>query len=148
QGIQDAFRQVESLAPVILGAISTSPSALDEALAGWARWREEDAAEYYWLAADLGKAGKPPTVLPEVAQRFVPAGQDGLAPGSVQPPLRALQGGDAATAGGCDSPLAGAWRMRPASAARRGGRPRCRGHPAKTPGPASALCPARDRGRP
>src|SRR5260370_13557713 len=34
--------------------------------------------------------------------------------------------------------------MRPASSAGRGGRPHRRGHPAKTPGPASALCPARD----
>ena len=75
QGIQDAFRQVESLAPVILGAISTSPSALDEALAGWARWRDEDAAAYYWLAADFGKAGMPPAVLPEIAQRLYQQGK-------------------------------------------------------------------------
>ena len=43
QGIQDAFRQVEFLAPALLGAIDRSPAALDEALAGWARWRDEDA---------------------------------------------------------------------------------------------------------
>ena len=70
QGIQDAFRQVEFLAPAILGAISRSPSALDEALAGWARWRDEDAAEHYWLAADLGQAGLAPAVLPEIARRL------------------------------------------------------------------------------
>jgi 2-polyprenyl-6-methoxyphenol hydroxylase-like FAD-dependent oxidoreductase len=75
QGIQDAFRQVESLAPAILGGISTSPSALDEALAAWARWRDEDAAEYYWLATDFGKAGMPPTVLPEIAQRLYQQGK-------------------------------------------------------------------------
>src|SRR5690242_3234249 len=75
QGIQDAFRQVESLAPVILGAISASPSALDEALAGWARWRDEDAREYYWLAADFGKAGVPPAVLQEIAQRLYQRGK-------------------------------------------------------------------------
>jgi len=75
QGIQDAFRQVESLAPVILGAIGTSPSALDEALAGWARWRDEDAVAYYWLAADFGKAGLPPAVLPEIAQRLYQQGK-------------------------------------------------------------------------
>ena len=75
QGIQDAFRQVESLAPAILGAINTSPSALDEALAGWARWRDEDARDYYWLAADFGKAGVPPAVLPEIAQRLYQRGK-------------------------------------------------------------------------
>jgi len=75
QGIQDAFRQVESLASAIPGAISISPSALDEALAGWARWRDEDAAEYYWLAADFGKAGMPPAVLQEIAQRLYQRGK-------------------------------------------------------------------------
>jgi 2-polyprenyl-6-methoxyphenol hydroxylase-like FAD-dependent oxidoreductase len=70
QGIQDAFRQVEFLAPAILGVINRSPSALDEALAGWARWRDEDAGEHYWLAGDLGKAGLAPAVLPEIAQRL------------------------------------------------------------------------------
>ena len=75
QGIQDAFRQVESLAPAVIGAINRSPSALDEALAGWARWRDEDAGEHYWLAADLGKAGLAPAVLPEIAQRLYERGK-------------------------------------------------------------------------
>ena len=75
QGIQDAFRQVEFLAPAILGAINRSPSALDEALAGWARWRDDDAGEHYWLAADLGKAGLAPAVLPEIAQRLYERGK-------------------------------------------------------------------------
>jgi 2-polyprenyl-6-methoxyphenol hydroxylase-like FAD-dependent oxidoreductase len=75
QGIQDAFRQVESLAPAILGAIDGSPGALDESLARWARWRDDDAAEYYWLAADLGREGLAPAVLPEIAQRLYESGQ-------------------------------------------------------------------------
>ena len=75
QGIQDAFRQVEALAPAILGAINKSPSALDEALAGWARWRDEDAGEHYWLATDLGKAGLAPAVLPEIARRLYERGK-------------------------------------------------------------------------
>ena len=75
QGIQDAFRQAEFLEPAILSAISESPSALDEALAGWARWRDDDAGEHYWLAADLGKAGPAPAVLPEIAQRLHERGQ-------------------------------------------------------------------------
>jgi len=80
QGIQDALRQVENLAPAILGAISTSPSALDEALARWARWRDEDAFEHYWLAVDQGKAGLSPAVLPEIAQRLLERGkQDSFA---------------------------------------------------------------------
>ena len=68
-------RQVEFLAPAILGAINRSPSALDEALAGWARWRDEDAVEHYWLAADLGKAGLAPAVLPEIARRLYERGK-------------------------------------------------------------------------
>ena len=75
QGIQDAFRQVEFLAPAILGAINRSPSALDEALAGWASWRDDDAGEHYWLAADLGKAGLAPAVLPEIAQHLYEQGK-------------------------------------------------------------------------
>jgi 2-polyprenyl-6-methoxyphenol hydroxylase-like FAD-dependent oxidoreductase len=112
QGIQDAFRQVESLAPVILGAISASPSALDEAVAGWARWRDEDAREYYWLAADFGKAGVPPAVLPEIAQRLYERGKLGSlmdlfnhrsAPAKVfTPPLVAGATARLLARGGCD----------------------------------------------
>jgi len=108
QGIQDAFRQVESLAQAILGTISRSPSALDEALARWARWRDEDAGEHYWLATDLGKAGLAPAVLPEIAQRLYERGKGDLfnhrsTPSKVLTPPRIL----AATArllarGGCD----------------------------------------------
>ncbi len=75
QGIQDAFRQIEVLTPTILGVINRSPSALDEALVGWARWRDDDAGEHYWLAADLGKAGLAPAVLPEIAQRMYERGK-------------------------------------------------------------------------
>ena len=99
QGIQDAFRQAEFLAPAILGAINRSPSALDEALAGWARWRDDDAGEHYWLAADLGKAGLAPAVLPEIAQRLCDQGKLGSfidlfnhrsAPSKVLTPPRSL----------------------------------------------------------
>jgi 2-polyprenyl-6-methoxyphenol hydroxylase-like FAD-dependent oxidoreductase len=75
QGIQDAFRQVEYLAPAILSAISRSPSAQDETLTRWARSRDNDAVEHYWLAADLGKAGLAPAVLPEIAQRLYERGK-------------------------------------------------------------------------
>ena len=148
QGIQDAFRQVESLAPAILGAIGKSPSALDEALAGWARWRDEDAGGALLARRRPRQGGLGACGATGDRTAFVRAGQAGLVPGPVQPPLGPLQGADASTVGGRDSPLAGAWRMRPASAAGRGGRPLRRGRPAKTPGPTPALCPARDvRGR-
>jgi flavin-dependent dehydrogenase len=75
QGIQDALRQAETLAPAIIGAVNGPPSALDEALAGWARWRDKDAFEYYWMAVDLGKAGLPPAVLPAMAQRLLKQGK-------------------------------------------------------------------------
>jgi flavin-dependent dehydrogenase len=112
QGIQDALRQAEHLAPAIAGAIGGSPSALDTALAGWARWRDQDAYEHYWLAFDLGKAGPAPAALPEIAQRLLARGKlDGYhnlfnhrsVPSQVMTPPRLL----AATArllarGGCD----------------------------------------------
>jgi hypothetical protein len=43
--------------------------------ASWARWRDEDAFEHYWLAVDQGKAGLSPAVVPEMAQRLVKQGK-------------------------------------------------------------------------
>jgi 2-polyprenyl-6-methoxyphenol hydroxylase-like FAD-dependent oxidoreductase len=71
QGIQDAFRQVDALAPLIVEHIGQSDEALDNALAKWGRWRDKDAAEHYWFAADLGKAGAMPTAFPELVRRLV-----------------------------------------------------------------------------
>jgi 2-polyprenyl-6-methoxyphenol hydroxylase-like FAD-dependent oxidoreductase len=68
QGISDAFRQVEALAPVILGAVEESPATLDAAVTEWARWRDRDAAETYWLAADFGAAKPAPTLLVETTR--------------------------------------------------------------------------------
>lgn len=70
QGIADAFRQVETLAPVIARAINQPQAKLDMALAHWARWRDRDAAEYYWLAADFGAAGRAPSVLVEATRQL------------------------------------------------------------------------------
>jgi 2-polyprenyl-6-methoxyphenol hydroxylase-like FAD-dependent oxidoreductase len=112
QGIQDALRQVEHLASAILGAINSSPSALDGALARWARWRDEDAVEHYWLAADVGKAGLMPAVLPEIAQRLLKQGkQDSFTdlfnhrstPSKVLTPPRIMAAtGRLLVRGGCD----------------------------------------------
>jgi flavin-dependent dehydrogenase len=71
QGIQDAFRQADALAPAIVrGLRSGSDAELDRELREWGRWRDKDAAEHYWLATDLGKAGSAPAVLPEIARRL------------------------------------------------------------------------------
>lgn len=73
QGIADAFRQVDALASAIVDGLERSDRALDVRLAAWGRWRDQDAAEHYWFAADLGRAGSVPTVLPELARRLVAA---------------------------------------------------------------------------
>ncbi len=75
QGIGDAFRQVEALAPTILSAADGSGDGLDRALARWGRWRDEDAAEHYWFATDLGKAGALPAALPEMQRRLLAQGK-------------------------------------------------------------------------
>lgn len=56
QGISDALRQVERLAPAI-GAGLEGPKSLDRVMAGWWKWRDKDAAEMHWFATDLGAAG-------------------------------------------------------------------------------------------
>jgi 2-polyprenyl-6-methoxyphenol hydroxylase-like FAD-dependent oxidoreductase len=75
QGIQDAFRQVDTLVPEIIGGLGGSAKGPDRALADWGRWRDQDAAEHYWLATDLGKAGQVPAVLPEIARRLLAQGK-------------------------------------------------------------------------
>jgi 2-polyprenyl-6-methoxyphenol hydroxylase-like FAD-dependent oxidoreductase len=75
QGITDAFRQAEALAPVISGAIGRPDAELDGAVADWARWRDRDAFEHHWLSCDLGAAGAMPAVLSEMMRRFERRGQ-------------------------------------------------------------------------
>ncbi len=75
RGIADAFRQVESLAPIIADTVRLSPESLDSALAGWGRWRDKDFAEHYWFAVDLGKAGRVPSPQPEFIKRLVDQGK-------------------------------------------------------------------------
>jgi 2-polyprenyl-6-methoxyphenol hydroxylase-like FAD-dependent oxidoreductase len=75
QGIGDAFRQAEALAPVILRSIDDSDAALDEAVSGWARWRDRDAAEHHWLATDFGAAGTAPAVVVEVSRQLYEQGR-------------------------------------------------------------------------
>ena len=75
QGIADAFRQAEALAPVIINAVHDSDAALDAAVTAWARWRDRDAAEHSWLAADFGAARSTPTVVVEVTRRLYQQGR-------------------------------------------------------------------------
>jgi 2-polyprenyl-6-methoxyphenol hydroxylase-like FAD-dependent oxidoreductase len=75
QGISDAFRQSEALAAVIGGAIDASDGTLDRDVAAWARWRDQDAKEHYWLAADFGAAGAAPGVQVEILRRMRDRGQ-------------------------------------------------------------------------
>jgi 2-polyprenyl-6-methoxyphenol hydroxylase-like FAD-dependent oxidoreductase len=98
-GIQDAFRQVEALAAAITAETGGSPEALDRAVSAWSRWRDRDAAEYYWLACDMGAAGTTPAVLPELMRRLLAQGKIDLfldllthraKPSQVLTPLRLL----------------------------------------------------------
>jgi flavin-dependent dehydrogenase len=73
QGIGDAFRQSEALVPAIVRGLGDSDAALDQATAEWGRWRDWDAIEHYWLATDMGKAGRAPVALPEVGKRLLAA---------------------------------------------------------------------------
>jgi flavin-dependent dehydrogenase len=77
QGIGDAFRHSEALAQAISRSWNGSAEGLDHGLASWARWRDKDAAEQYWFAVDMGKAGPLPTALPEVARRLQAQGKLG-----------------------------------------------------------------------
>ena len=54
QGISDAFRQADHLAPGIVAGLQGD---LDAELRRWWAWRDDDAWDMYWFAADLGSAG-------------------------------------------------------------------------------------------
>jgi len=66
RGIGDAFLQADRLAPAIAAGLEESDRALDAAMTRWGRWRDDEFAEHYWLAIDLGKSGELPSVLPEL----------------------------------------------------------------------------------
>jgi flavin-dependent dehydrogenase len=67
QGIADALRQAERLAASICQGIETH--TVEEHLRGWWRWRDTDAAEWYWWARDLGRAGAQSPVVVEMLRR-------------------------------------------------------------------------------
>ena len=57
QGISDALRQVEKLSAAIVRGFG-NPKQRDEELRSWWRWRDRDALQHYWFAADIGKRGR------------------------------------------------------------------------------------------
>jgi 2-polyprenyl-6-methoxyphenol hydroxylase-like FAD-dependent oxidoreductase len=66
QGIADALRQAECLAPAIGNALD---GAGDQALYDWWAWRDRDAWEMYWYAHDMGDPGDAPPLLREIERR-------------------------------------------------------------------------------
>ncbi len=76
QGISDALRQAERLASAIVAGMGTTAS-LDDAMATWWRWRDDDAAEMAWFAGDLGRAGPVPPVLVEILTELAAKGEMG-----------------------------------------------------------------------
>jgi len=69
QGISDAFRQIEVLGQAIVDGLGSG--GLDDKLAAWWRWRDDDALEKYWFAYDLGKAGPVTPVVAEMLKRVL-----------------------------------------------------------------------------
>jgi len=69
QGISDALRQSETVAEAIVTGFG-SPRGLDDTLAAWWKWRDTDAIEMHWFAADLGAAGPMPPVVVEMLDQL------------------------------------------------------------------------------
>jgi flavin-dependent dehydrogenase len=63
-GISDALRQAERLADAICLGIDTH--TVEPRLHAWWRWRDADAAEWYWWAREFGRAGEFPPVIVEL----------------------------------------------------------------------------------
>lgn len=68
QGISDALRQGKKLAGVIEAGLGLG--RLEERLHQWWRWRDEDAWEMYWLAADMGSETGVERVVVEMFRRL------------------------------------------------------------------------------
>jgi 2-polyprenyl-6-methoxyphenol hydroxylase-like FAD-dependent oxidoreductase len=70
QGISDALRQVDRLVPAIVDGLDGSET-LDGSLDRWWRWRDEDAAEHHWFAAQLGQGGRVPSTFVEALRKML-----------------------------------------------------------------------------
>lgn len=69
QGIADALRQVEALAPAIERGLA-GPEPDDRPLLEWWDWRDRDAWEMYWFAQDLGATDRAPNLIAAAGDRF------------------------------------------------------------------------------
>lgn len=69
QGIADALRQVEALAPAIEEALD-DPSPDDRPLRDWWAWRDRDAWEMYWFAQDIASRARAPHLVDAGQSRF------------------------------------------------------------------------------
>jgi menaquinone-9 beta-reductase len=67
QGIADALRQAEALAPAIAQALDGAGEA---PLHDWWSWRDQDAWEMYWYAHDIGAPGETPPLMREIERRI------------------------------------------------------------------------------
>jgi flavin-dependent dehydrogenase len=54
QGISDALRQADHLAPAIVAGLGGD---VDAELRRWRAWRDDDAWDMYWFASDMGSPG-------------------------------------------------------------------------------------------
>jgi menaquinone-9 beta-reductase len=69
QGISDALRQAEALAPAIERSLGGGEPD-DGPLREWWAWRDRDAWEMYWFAQDMGSADRAPLLQPALQARL------------------------------------------------------------------------------
>lgn len=99
QGISDALRQIEKLAPAIVEGLGTG--TIHARLKEWAAWRDADAWEMYWFATDMGAPGETRPLVREMIRAIVeqPGGTEqflrvlnhDLAPSKLYTPSRAVK---------------------------------------------------------
>jgi 2-polyprenyl-6-methoxyphenol hydroxylase-like FAD-dependent oxidoreductase len=99
QGISDALRQAERLAPAIEAGLGDGDLARH--LGAWWRRRDDDAWEMYWFANDMGAAGPNPGIVaetirdlscePDGAEQFMRVLNRDVAPSTVFSPRRRLR---------------------------------------------------------
>jgi flavin-dependent dehydrogenase len=79
QGISDALRQADHLAPAIVAG-QQDADVLDAGLRRWWAWRDDDAWDMYWWAVDLGSPGGSTPVETRVLRNIsrLPDGADQL----------------------------------------------------------------------
>ncbi|RKN39507.1 NAD(P)/FAD-dependent oxidoreductase [Streptomyces hoynatensis] len=70
RGIGDAFHQADELAPRLVKALRGTDADVDRATAKFGRWRDRTFAQFYWLAADVGRVGPLPGVVVDVVKRL------------------------------------------------------------------------------